>query len=275
MSAIVPVYRLDTRSYGTRIIYTDDAHDIIKKNINGWKLTPREEEEEKKRTEDEQQEMILRIEAFQRGLIILHPVFICNECEALSRWEKISLYEDFSKLRCPGCSTHWNEPKGDDSKDHGQGRVELSCTLWRYKEAEPEKHYTEPRRIIINEKDAIDLIPGNANITCRQVVNLLTTDQLIYKYCQKMINTGPRVMTVTQIIKHDPEIAFNALLRFPGSIHSVLAILNKAFMNRWQLEQIKYFYMKQPDSEQVSLKRDDMELPEEYRSTLTEDMELF
>jgi hypothetical protein len=274
MSGAVPVYRLDTRPIATRTLYEDEVFGVIKGNINGWKLTPKEEEEELNRTEDEQQEMKLRIEAFQRGLIILHPVFICNECESLSRWEKISLYKDFSKIRCPSCSTQ-NELKGDDSKDYGQGKVELSCTLWRYEEADPGKHYTEPRRIITNEKDALSLIPVNANITCRQVVNLFTKDQLVEEYCWKMINTGPRVMTVTQLIKHDPELVFNALLHYPGSIHSVLAILNNAFMNRWQLAQFQYFYMKQPDSERFTVKRSDIELPEEYRSTLIEDMELF
>ena len=267
----------------------DEIFEFIKKNINGWAFTPIERNEFTTRlqkevgdksldkkyaiNEDLKLELTTRIEAFKSGFILFNPVFECDTCDTIARWDSISRFSDYSKLRCISCSSK-NEAMADDSKDFGTGKVKLSCSFWRYEgntETVKELHHAVACNTIFTEKDMTDMLPKNAKPIARQVVTLMSESQVKIYYCMQMHEFGPRIMTLPQIIKHDPQLALNALLHGRSAgVQSVFASLLGYYCNMFQVAQAYYLNMNNIDAERFNEKREDIIIPIEARSILTE-----
>lgn len=268
------VYKVQQRVYCAQPREEDDEiFEFIKKNINGWAFTPIERNEESTKKADEKLELITRIEAFKSGFILFNPVFECDTCDTIARWDSISRFSDYSTLRCINCSSK-NEAMADDSKDFGVGTVKLSCSFWRYEgnaETVKELHHMVAYNTIFTEKDMTDMLPKNAKPIARQVVNLMSESQVKMYYCMQMHEFGPRIMTLQQIIKHDPQLALNALLHGrSASVQSVFATLLAYYCNMYQAAQAHYLHMNNTDAERFNGKREDIIIPIQARSVLKE-----
>ena len=317
------IFKVQQKPYNNQYSENDFVViDFLKKNINGWALTPIESNEftqtlqkevgdmskDKQYVIDEELklELTTRIEAFQKGLILLNPVFECDSCDVIGRWDDISHFDDYKTLTCNTCALK-NEEMADDSKDNfviekppvssiqefqdsfsavarekaryqtfptGTGIAKLSCTFWKYEgdhDTVKDLHHATPVKIVSTEKDTIEMIPKNAKPVARQVVNLMSENDVKMYYCMQMHELGPRLMTVPQIIKRDPQLAFNALLHGKSSnIQSIFASLLAYYCTMLQNAQAHYLNMNNPEMERFNEKREDIIIPDMSRTYLLE-----
>jgi hypothetical protein len=230
----------------------------MKRQMNGFAFTP--EEKAMIMTEDDKIFMNRRIDAFRsNGLILLNPIFECTSCAATRSWEESK--EEFELL--------YNHKDLDCHKcEEGLLSGMLSCTTWVYNNtSESGTSFI----ILENEEARKSKIPKDALCETRQVVPLLSKQEIIRYYCENVHELGFRVYNITQIIKHDPILAFNAMLHYETSLPNALAQLRKAYLDRLSYVENNLFYMKDPERERFAGRRTDLIIPDDYRSSLIED----